>query len=123
MKSWIVGMPNGWNLLRLFHMSSTTNKVKENVVTNALSQWYVLLTILDTELLGFEHVKELYPNDIDFGDSYVACENGFNDKFYRHNHFLFKEDKLCMLKYSICELLVRESHEGGLMGHFGVRKT
>ena len=24
---------------------------------------------------------------------------------------------------SICELLVREAHGGGLMGHFGVRKT
>ena len=24
---------------------------------------------------------------------------------------------------SICELLVREAHGGGLMGHFGVRNT
>ena len=28
-----------------------------------------------------------------------------------------------MSNSSMCELLVREAHEGGLMGHFGVRKT
>ncbi|XP_019435376.1 PREDICTED: uncharacterized protein LOC109341859 [Lupinus angustifolius] len=41
----------------------------------------------------------------------------------RHNEFLFKEKQLCVPKSSIRDVLVRESHEGGLMGHFGVQKT
>ena len=30
---------------------------------------------------------------------------------------------MCVPLSSICELLVREAHGGGLMGHFGVVKT
>jgi len=35
----------------------------ENIVTNALLWKYVLFYTLDTRLLGFEYVKELYPDD------------------------------------------------------------
>ncbi|XP_019435366.1 PREDICTED: uncharacterized protein LOC109341851, partial [Lupinus angustifolius] len=41
----------------------------------------------------------------------------------RQDGFLFKENRLCLPKVSIRDLLVKESHEGGLMGHFGVQKT
>jgi hypothetical protein len=44
-------------------------------------------------------------------------------KFYRHDGFLFRETKLCMPMCSLRELLVREAHGGGLMGHFGLAKT
>jgi len=37
--------------------------------------------------------------------------------------YLFKEGKLCIPQGTHRKLLVRESHEGGLMGHFGVDKT
>ncbi|XP_042972946.1 uncharacterized protein LOC122304748, partial [Carya illinoinensis] len=40
-----------------------------------------------------------------------------------HDGYLFKEDKLCVPSCSMRELLVREAHGGGLMGHFGVKKT
>jgi len=43
--------------------------------------------------------------------------------FFRHDGFLFKENKLCVPNCSICELLVSKAHEGGLMGHFGFAKT
>ena len=43
--------------------------------------------------------------------------------FFRHEGFLFRENKLCIPNCSIRDLLVRESHGGGLMGHFGVAKT
>ncbi|XP_074570603.1 uncharacterized protein LOC141827283 [Curcuma longa] len=41
----------------------------------------------------------------------------------RHDNYLFKNNRLCVPRGSMRELLVREAHEGGLMGHFGVQKT
>ena len=51
-----------------------------------------------------------------------TCDKCAFSDFYRNEGFLFKKDKLCVPISSIRELLVRETHEGGLMGHFGVQK-
>ena len=40
---------------------------KTNVVTDALSRKYTLITSLDAKLLGFELIKELYETNLDFG--------------------------------------------------------
>ncbi|KAL5752228.1 hypothetical protein ACOSQ2_022735 [Xanthoceras sorbifolium] len=98
-------------------------KGKENVVADALSRRYVLLSTLDARLFGFDYIKELYVEDADFGNVFNACEKVAFGKFYRHDGFLFKETKLCVPKSSLRELLVREAHGGGLMGHFGIAKT
>lgn len=98
-------------------------KGKENIVADALSRRYTLLSTLDTKILGFEYIKELYETDPDFSSVYVACEHAAFNKFFRHNGFLFKENCLCVPKSSLRELLIREAHSGGLMGHFGVLKT
>ncbi|XP_073153668.1 uncharacterized protein [Henckelia pumila] len=96
---------------------------KENVAADALSRRYVLLTTSNSKFLGFEHVKELYASDVDFGEIYESCMRGPKDKYFMHDCYLFKEDRLCIPKTSIRELLVRESHSGGLMENFGVDKT
>jgi len=96
---------------------------KENIVADALSRRYVLLSTLNARFLGFEHIKELYKDDSDFANVYNACETSAFGKFYRLDGYLFKESHLCVPLSSMSELLVREAHGGGLMGHFGVVKT
>uniref|UniRef100_A0A2N9J4I3 Integrase catalytic domain-containing protein n=1 Tax=Fagus sylvatica TaxID=28930 RepID=A0A2N9J4I3_FAGSY len=96
---------------------------KENIVADALSRRYVLLTSMSAKLLGFEYVKDMYADDADFSDVYKACDKTAFGKFYKHDGYLFKESKLCVPSCSMRELLVREAHGGGLMGHFGVKKT
>ncbi|XP_035539641.1 uncharacterized protein LOC118344015, partial [Juglans regia] len=96
---------------------------KENIVADALFRRYVLLTSMSAKMLGFEYVKDMYADDADFSNVYVACDKAAFGKFYKHDGYLFKESKLCLPNCSMRELLVREAHGGGLMGHFGVKKT
>ena len=96
---------------------------KDNVVADALSRRYALINAVSSKLLGFEHVKNLYINDTDFGNVFVACEHGAFNSFYRHDSYLFKGKKLCVPRCSMRDLLVLESYCGSLMGHFGVHKT
>lgn len=82
----------------------------------------MLLSSLDASFLGFEHNKELYVVDSDFNDVYEMFLRSPHDKFFLNDGYLFREDKFCIPKASMQELLVREAHGGGLMGHFGGAK-
>jgi hypothetical protein len=62
---------------------------KENIVADALSQRCVLLTSLSAKMLGFEYVKDVYANDADFSDVYMACDKAAFGKFYKHDGYLF----------------------------------
>ncbi|KAL4385310.1 hypothetical protein GQ457_15G017880 [Hibiscus cannabinus] len=109
--------------LELFPYVIHYKKGKENVVADALSRRYVLLNYLDSHLIGFAYIRELYGNDPDFCEKFNACEKCVVGKFYRHDGYLFKENRICIPQGSMREILLREAHEGGLMGHFRVTKT
>ena len=83
----------------------------------------MLLNYLDSHLIGFAYIRDLYVDDSDFRDKYNACEKGADGKFYRHDGYRFKENRICIPQGSMRDILIREAHEGGLMGHFGVTKT
>lgn len=92
----------------------------DNVVVDALSKKYILLSTLNLKLLRFEHMKDLNENDNDFSNVYNAYEKLAYSKFYRLDGYLFRKNKLYMLDRSLCELLVRKAHDDSLMEHFGV---
>ena len=62
---------------------------KENIVADTLSRRYVLLTSISAKMLGFEYVKDMYADDVDFSDVYKACDKAAFSKFYKHDGYLF----------------------------------
>ena len=109
--------------LQSFHFSSKYKDGKSNVVADALSRRYSLLSVLGVRLLGFETLKDYYENDVDFGEVFAGGKAGVIGEFVIQDGFLFKGNRLCIPKHPVRELLVREAHGGGLAGHFGVTKT
>jgi hypothetical protein len=52
------------------HIVGTANKV-----VDALSRRSLIVHEFQVETLGFEHLKEMYQEDIDFKEAYKACNN------------------------------------------------
>jgi len=108
----------------LKHISGQANKV-----ANALSKRSLTLQESAVQVLGFEHLKDLYETDVDFKEAYEAFQNPLlrdNSPFLDYNMqegFFFKGGQLCILECSMRENLIQEKHSGGLAGHFGIDKT
>ena len=99
-------------------------KGKDNVIADALSRRYTMLSQLDFKIFGLETIKDQYVHDADFKDVLENCREGRTwNKFIINNGFVFRANKLCIPASSIRLLLLQEAHGGGLMGHFGVKKT
>jgi transposase InsO family protein len=99
-------------------------KGKENVIADALSRRYTLLTQLDYKIFGLQTIKEQYIHDNDFKDVFLHCREGKAwNKFVVNDGFVFRANKLCIPASSVRLLLLQEAHGGGLMGHFGAKKT
>ncbi|WVZ97639.1 hypothetical protein U9M48_043156 [Paspalum notatum var. saurae] len=97
---------------------------KENVIADALSRRYTMLSQLDFKIFGLQTVKDQYANDADFKDALLHCMHGTPwGQFHMRDGFLFRANKLCIPASSVRLLLLREAHGGGLMGHFGIYKT
>jgi len=80
-------------------------------------------------VLGLEHLKDMYLEDVYFKEAYEACHNPIlRDRspwmdFTLQEGLLFKGIKFCIPKCSMRENLLQEKHSGGLAGHFGNDKT
>ena len=53
---------------------------QENVVADALSHKYTLLSPLNAKLPSFEHIKQLYPLDHDLSEKCSVCEKTTNGR-------------------------------------------
>jgi hypothetical protein len=79
--------------------------------------------------LGFEHLKEMYSDDLDFQEAYEACtspvlrDRSQWEEYVIQEGLLFKGNQLCIPKCSMRENLLKKKHSGGLAGHFGHDKT
>ncbi|KAI4313093.1 hypothetical protein MLD38_037865 [Melastoma candidum] len=83
----------------------------KNVVADVLSRKMILLSAMETKLIGFGYLKELYKDDEDFGAIFIQCAQQAIDRFHQVNGFLFRDSKLCIPRSSTRELLIRESME------------
>jgi len=63
-------------------------------MADALSRRHSLLSILETKFLSFNHIKELYPKDVDFSPILSECHQGAYKDFYLLNQYLFKGKRL-----------------------------
>jgi len=54
----------------LKHISGQSNKV-----VDALSKKSMLIQESQIQILGFDFLKELYENDVDFKEAFEACKN------------------------------------------------
>ncbi|WVZ89587.1 hypothetical protein U9M48_035968 [Paspalum notatum var. saurae] len=99
-------------------------KGKDSVIADALSRRYTMLLQLDHRIFGLESIKEQYAYDEDFKDIMLHCKEGRTwDKYVINEGFVFKANRLCIPVGSIRLLLLQEAHGGGLIGHFGAKKT
>jgi hypothetical protein len=106
------------------HISGIANKV-----VDALSRKCLLMQEFRVKTLGFDNLKEMYRDELDFKEAYEASENPvLRDitqwiKYMIQDGLLFGGNQICIPKCSMRENLLKEKHSGGLAGHFGHDKT
>jgi hypothetical protein len=98
-------------------------KGKKNIIADALSRRYTMLSQLDHNFFGLESIKELYATDVEYKDAYENCrEERTWNKYVLQDGLLYRANKLCVPASSVRLLFLQEAYGGGLMGHFGVEK-
>jgi hypothetical protein len=75
---------------------------KENVIADALTRRYTMLSQLDFKKFGLQTVKDQYVNDANFKDVLIHCMHGRPwGHFHMQDGFLFCDNKLCILASSV----------------------
>ena len=89
-------------------------------MVDALSQRHALFSKLGAQILGFENIPKFCERDQDFASSYANCKHKGKRGLYISEGYLFREGKICIPQGTYRKLLVKETHEGDLKGHFGI---
>jgi len=108
----------------LKHISGQSNRV-----VDTLSRRLLIIQENQIQVLGFEHLRDLYEANIDFQEAYKACKNPVEVdtdpwmEYTLQDGLLFKNSKLCVPRCSMRENLIQEKHNEGMEGGFGSDKT
>jgi hypothetical protein len=71
-------------------------KGKKNVIADALSRRYTMLSQHDHNFFGLESIKELYATDVDLKNDYENCREGRTwNKYVLQDGLLYHANKLC----------------------------
>jgi len=79
-------------------------------VTDALNIVSLILQEFQVNVVGFDGMKEMYKDDVDFKDAYAVCENTVSRyknpwlDYMIKEGLLFKGSKLCIPKCSMREI-------------------
>jgi hypothetical protein len=110
--------------IEIFSYIIKHKKGKENVIADGLPRRYTILSQLDHKIFGLESIKELYATDVDFKDAYENYREVTTwNKYVLQNGLLYRANKLCVPGSFVRLLFLQETHIGGLMEYFGVKKT
>ena len=91
----------------------------------ALSRRRALLSVINTEVVGFEKIKNTYELCPDFENIFTVLRDGLThkvDDFLLQDGYLFCSRKLCISRTSLRDVFGLGITPGGLTGHFGRNK-
>ena len=79
-------------------------------MADALSRIRMLVTQLELNVIGFEHIKDLYVHDPTFDIPYAKCLTHTSwERYYIKDDYLMRANKLCILGSSLHLLLWQKS--------------
>ncbi|XP_074305015.1 uncharacterized protein LOC141639944 [Silene latifolia] len=98
--------------LQSFNFASKYIEGKDNVVADALSRRFIMLSYMEQRVLGFEHMKEFYKEDPNFKEEWGSLQNGREKggHYLVQEGFLFRGNRLCVPKSPYRSLFSNMAH-------------